>query len=181
MQDSRDMVLSLAVMAVLMVVFVGTTGLCSYHPGRPENGPVQEVDADAFVQMEASRVPYPVVLPDVPEGWVPNSARASVVAEHQATIIGFVTTEGDYIQLLQTDAPIDGLPSGTDARIASGTVNAGGAEWTISEGVDDNVRRTWTTDAGKVRYEIQGSANDDEYRTLAEATLGADPVAKPNQ
>lgn len=173
------MVLSLVAMAVLMLVFVGFTGLCSFNPGRPENGPVHEVDAETFLRQEASRVPFPVRAPEPPAEWTANSARAGVVAGHQATILGYVTAAGDYVQLLQTDAPADALPEPEPPRIGSGERRAGGLTWRVAEGVDADTRTTWTADAGDLRLEIQGSAAEAEYRTLAEAAAAAEPVAAP--
>ena len=41
-QDSRDISINVVVIVVLMLLAVGFTGMCSFNPGRPENGPVQE-------------------------------------------------------------------------------------------------------------------------------------------
>ncbi len=168
------MVLSLAAMAVIMFIAVGTTGLCSFNPGRPEMGPIPDVDVEAFLAQENQRTPYTVVAPEVPEGWTPNSVRAGMVGPHQTSTIGYVTGEESYIQLLQTDAPADMLPDEDQApRISAGTVEAGGVTWEVAEGTEPNIRRTWVADLGDVRVEIQGSASDEMYRTLAEAVVAA--------
>ena len=73
------MFLSLALIVVLMVVSVGATGLCSYEPGAPEGGPVREVDARPFMEMESKAAAFPVRMPDNPDGWVTNSAHRGQV------------------------------------------------------------------------------------------------------
>ena len=50
------MILTLVVMFLAVAVTIGFTGLCSFNPGKPENGPVHEVDAAPFVNVEARRV-----------------------------------------------------------------------------------------------------------------------------
>ena len=171
------MILTLAVMALALVLTVGFTGLCSFNPGEPESGPVREVDSEAFLQMEAQRVPFPVRAPETPEGWTPNSTRAGQAAGHPTSILGFVTANGDYVHALQTDAPAEDLPADGKARISAGTVDVDGVTWEVREGTEPNVRRTWVADLGDVRVLLEGSANDEEYRALAKAMQEAPTVA----
>lgn len=172
------MLLSLAAMAVIMFIAVGTTGLCSFNPGRPEQGTIPRADVQSFLKQENQRAPYPVVEPRLPEGWTANSARAGMIGPHQTSIIGYVTPEDSYVQVLQTDAPADMLPDPDQApRVDAGTMEAGGVTWQVSEGTEPNVRRTWVADLGDVRVEIQGSASDEMYRTLAEAVVEAHAAA----
>lgn len=178
LQNSRDMLLSLAAMAVIMFIAVGTTGLCSFNPGRPEQGMIPRADVQSFLKQENQRAPYPVVEPRLPEGWTANSTRAGMIGPHQTSIIGYVTPEESYVQVLQTDAPADMLPDPDQApRVDAGTMEAGGVTWQVSEGTEPNVRRTWVADLGDVRVEIQGSASDEMYRTLAEAVVKAHAAA----
>lgn len=166
--------LTLLVMAVAMAVTVGFTGLCSFNPGAPENGPVQEVDSASFLRMESRRVAYPVREPAVPEGWQPNSARAGMAAGHQTTIVGYVTANGDYVHAMQTDAPAGDLPADGKARTDAGTVDVDGVTWVKKEGVEDGTRTTWVADFGDSRVLLEGSANEDEYRALAAAMVAAE-------
>ena len=50
--------------------------------------------------------------------------------------------------------------------------------WVKKEGVDPNTRRTWVADLGDVRILLEGSANDEEYRTLAKAMQDAPILEK---
>lgn len=178
LQDGRDMTMTLVVLGIAMLVTVGFTGLCSFNPGKPENGPVREVDSASFLQMEAQRADYPVREPETPQGWQPNSVRAGMADGHITTILGFVTANGDYVHALQTAAPFDSLPADGKARVDDGTVDVDGVTWVKQEGVEPNTRRTWVADLGDSRVLLEGSANDDEYRVLAEAMQDAPIVEK---
>ncbi len=172
------MTMTLVVLGIAMLVTVGFTGLCSFNPGAPENGPVREVDSSAFLQMETQRADYPIREPETPQGWQPNSVRAGMAEGHTTTILGFVTANGDYVHAVQTSAPADVLPADGKARLSDGTVDVDGVTWEKMEGVDANTRRTWVADLGDSRVMLEGSANDDEYRTLAKAMQDAPVLAK---
>nr|WP_255468581.1 DUF4245 domain-containing protein [Corynebacterium sp. LK29] len=176
MQDSRDMILTLVVMFLAVAVTIGFTGLCSFNPGKPENGPVREVDAAPFVNVEARRVDYPVRLPKVPEGWTSNSTRAGMAAGKQTTIIGYVTASGAFIQVTQTDAEAGQLPDDGKNRLRDGTTDVEGTTWTKYEPAEDNVRRVWVGDLGDSRAIIEGTANDEEFTQLAAALQKAEPI-----
>ena len=184
-QDGRDIFLTLAVMALAMVVTVGATGLCSFNPGAPQAGPVREVDTDTFLPMEARRVAFPVRDPQLPKQWVANSQRASQVAGHQATIVGFVTPEQQFIQVLQTDAPLDQLPGQPDKprpHEEEKTITsdeAGAVQWHIFTSDDDSIRPTWVADLGDSRLVLEGSANEAEFETFAQAMQDS-PVIQVN-
>lgn len=167
LQDNRDIFLTLAVMVVMMVLTVGFTGLCSFNPGRPENGPVQEVDAGAFLQMESRRVPFAVIQPKVPEGWVSNSTRAGMAAERQSTIVGYVTPEGAFLQVTQTDADVAKLPADGKARTKGEIVDVEGTSWQVFNPVEGGIRRVWVATVHDVSVMLEGSAGDAEYRALA--------------
>lgn len=169
LEDSRDITFTLVVMAVLMVVTVGFTGLCSFNPGRPENGPVRQVDTQSFLDMESRRVPFKIRVPEVPQGWTANSTRGGMAGGHQATVLGYVTANQDFIQVTQTDAPLDALPGDGVARIAEGEVTVDGVTWTKHEAVDNKERTVWVGDLGDARAMLEGSANEDEYTALAKA------------
>ena len=170
------MILTLVVMFIAVGLTIGFTGLCSFNPGKPENGPVHEVDAASFVNMEARRVDYPVRLPKVPEGWVSNSTRAGMAAAKQTTIIGYVTASGAFIQVTQTDAEASQLPDDGKNRRRDGATDVEGTTWTQYVPAEDNVRRVWVGDLGDSRAIIEGTANDEEFTQLASALQKAEPI-----
>lgn len=170
------MILTLVVMFIAVGLTIGFTGLCSFNPGKPENGPVHEVDAASFVNMEARRVDYPVRLPKVPEDWVSNSTRAGMAAGKQTTIIGYVTASGAFIQVTQTDAEASQLPDDGKNRRRDGATDVEGTTWTQYVPAEDNVRRVWVGDLGDSRAIIEGTANDEEFTQLASALQKAEPI-----
>lgn len=172
------MILSLAVVVVLMVVSVGATGLCSYEPGVPENGPVREVDAHTFMGMEARAASYPLRMPENPEGWVTNSARRGQVAETPAAIVGWVTAEGGFIQLTQTPVPLAKAVREIDPhpRDLDRTVAVAGQDVEVYQSEERDVRDLWAVDMGETRLLFSGAAADEEFLTIIEDTVAAEPL-----
>lgn len=179
-QDGRDMFLNVIVVVVLMLVGVGATGLCSYNPGRPENGPVQEVDARTFIGLEARAVDFPVRFPEMPEGWVTNSARRSMVANAPAPVVGWVSPDGGYLQMTQTGAPLEEAiaAQGGSARPDSRTETIDGRDVTVLSSNDANTRDLWAVDAGDARLLFTGAGTDEEFRALISAALSAPPITQ---
>jgi len=177
-QDGRDMFLSLALIVVLMVVSVGATGLCTYEPGAPEGGPVREVDAHTFMSMEARATNFPVRMPEDPDGWVTNSARRGQVNKTPAPIVGWVTDDRGFIQLTQTDQPLDDAVRGIDPdpRELERTVDVAGREVQIYSSEGSDVRDLWVVDMGDARLLFSGAGADEEFEELIEATVTADPL-----
>ena len=172
------MFLSLALIVVLMVVSVGATGLCTYEPGAPEGGPVREVDAHTFMSMEARATNFPVRMPEDPDGWVTNSARRGQVNKTPAPIVGWVTDDRGFIQLTQTDQPLDDAVRGIDPdpRELERTVDVAGREVQIYSSEGSDVRDLWVVDMGDARLLFSGAGADEEFEELIEATVTADPL-----
>lgn len=178
LQGGRDMVYSIGAVALVMVLFVAPTGLCSWNPGAPEQGPVQEVDAETFTAMEARVVSYPVVMPESPEGWITNSARRGSVDDTQAVVVGWVTTDGGFLQLTQTEETIEDAVVGydSDPRELERTLDVSGQEVQVYTSDENDVRDLWVTDLGDSRALISGAGTDEEFITLLEATIAAEPI-----
>lgn len=172
------MILSLAVIVVLMLVTVGATGLCSYEPGAPENGPVREVDAHTFMGLEARAASHPLRMPENPEGWVTNSARRGMVAEQPAAIVGWVTAEGGFIQLTQTSVPLDEAVReiDPDPRDLARTVTVAGQDVQVYQSEERDVRDLWAVDMGETTLLFTGAAPDEEFLTIIEDTVTAEPL-----
>lgn len=179
-QNSRDMILSLGVIVLLMVGSVAFTGMCSFEPGRPENGPVREVDAATFLSMEARSADFPVVNPDVPEGWVANSARRSTVDSRPAPVIGYVTDNGGFLQLTQTGVSAEDTATGIDSafRERTDSVDIGGHVAQVYTSEDPQVRDVWVVDTGDVCLAVSGAAEREEFAELFQAALRAEPLPR---
>ena len=167
---------SLVVLLVAMFLTVGFTGLCSFDPGEADrSGPVQEVDAASVLQMDARSLDIPIRNPEMPEGWVPNSARRVMVGGEPSSLVGWVVNGENYISLTQTGAdfkvatqPDDSLREETD------TETTGDVEWHIFTGED--ARPLWVADLGDVRLAIETMASQEQTRTAAEKIAATEPI-----
>lgn len=175
-QSAKDMTLSLGVLLVAMFLVVGFTGLCSVNPGAPDkSGPVQEVDIDNILRMDAQALNFPIRIVEMPDGWVPNSQRRTQVDKETSVLTGWVIDGDKYISLTQTPAEFDKAKQPDDNyREEVRTEDIGGKQWHVFEG--DDARPIWVTDNGDVRFILEGMATDDLMRTAAEHTLKAQPI-----
>lgn len=182
--NTRDLIISLGILMVVMVFSVGFTGLCSVNPGPADrSGPVQEVDIDTILRTDARGLGIPVRLPSLPDDWQPNSGRRVMVDKEPSSNAGWVIDGKAFLSVTQTAVTVeDALEDDGGDRTQSDefTVPASGSStgkpvtWQIWTG--DDVRRIWVADLGDVRLLISGTATDEQYRTLAEAVTKAQPL-----
>ena len=173
------MTINVIVIVLLMVGAVGFTGMCSFSPGRPENGPVQEVDGATFMGMEARAVNFPVRFPQMPEGWVNNSARRSTIGEAPAPVVGLVTPQEGYVQITQTDADVDTAVERVDSapREKAGTQLIDDShEATVYSSPEEDIRDLWVVDAGDARLVLTGAGEAREFEELISTALATAPI-----
>ncbi|GAB3939439.1 DUF4245 domain-containing protein [Corynebacterium tapiri] len=172
-QGGKDMVISAAIIVLMMLLVVIPTGMCSFNPGAPENGPVQEVDARSFLELESRAADFPVVIPETPEGWVPNSARRTSVDRKPAPVVGYVTADEGYLQLTQTDVPLEKAVEGTDNELREHTSTEviDGTDVQIFSSKEKDVRDIWAAQHGETTFLITGAASAEEFKTLMSAAL----------
>ena len=91
------MMINVVIIIVAMLAVVGFTGLCTFNPGAPEQGPVQEVDARSFVELESRAVNYPVRYPEMPDGWTTNSASGVHPLLVPAAICGLIVLASPHV------------------------------------------------------------------------------------
>ncbi|WP_026161347.1 DUF4245 domain-containing protein [Corynebacterium ciconiae] len=177
-QDSRDIGMTLLVIMGIAAISVAFTGLCTFNTGTPENGPVQEVDASTVLHMEARAVDFPLRQPADPEGWITNSARRGSVNGQPAVIQGWVTKEGAYLQLMQTDQPLDDALRANDSGLKTKgePTSVAGMDFTTYTKEDRHSRDLWGADLGDVRIVLAGSADADDFAELAQAFAEAKPI-----
>lgn len=178
------MALSMGLIAVVVLVFVGIYGGFSFSPGRPtDDGPAPTADAVQEFR-EAPRVlPFtPAVPQGVPADWHANSAATTNPATADTTRPlsvrgGWLIPSGRFIGLIASNATAPALLSAEFGQAApdSGTVQAGGADWTVTTGVRDEVAwiRSVTTGPTEIVYLITGSADEDAFRALAASISGS--------
>lgn len=169
------MLINAVLITVLMVVAVGATGLCTYNPGAPKQGPVQEVDAQSFLSLEARGVNFPVRYPQMPEGWITNSARRSMIDGAPAPVVGWVTPDGGFLQLTQTGAPTDKAIAEFDSkpRELTDTLRIDGSVTDVYTSPD--ARDLWVVDAGDVRFLVTGAGEHAEFEQLISTALATTP------
>ncbi|WP_288864597.1 DUF4245 domain-containing protein [uncultured Corynebacterium sp.] len=182
-QDGRDIAINAVLIVVLMLVAVGATGLCSFNPGAPEQGPVQEVDAETFLDLESRAVDFPVRYPEMPEGWITNSARRSMLAGQPAPVVGWVTPDRGFIQLTQTGLDADAAIENADSkpRTLDRTVDVDGHEVEVLASEEQDVRDLWVVDAGDTRFVLTGAGEDREFEELIATALATAPIQHPDQ
>ena len=177
-QGSKDITISLVVIIAFMAFAVGFTGMCSFNPGAPENGPVHEVDAPAVISMESRAMAFPLRYPDVPEGWIPNSARRMGLNNQPAVVVGWVTPNATYVQLTQTSADLKYALEHIDrhVRTLGEPVDIDGQTFTTYTSDGPTAGEAWGTDLGDVRIIISGGGTEEDYRTMAKAILKTTPI-----
>ena len=182
-QDGRDIAINAVLIVVLMLVAVGATGLCSFNPGAPEQGPVQEVDAETFLDLESRAVDFPVRYPAMPEGWITNSARRSMLAGQPAPVVGWVTPDRGFIQLTQTGLDTDAAIENADSkpRTLDRTVDVDGHPVEVFASEEPDVRDVWVVDAGDARFVLTGAGEDREFEELIATALATAPIQHPDQ
>ncbi|MGE3288031.1 MAG: DUF4245 domain-containing protein [Pseudonocardia sp.] len=168
-----------AILVLLPVVLLlGGLSRCSFAPGGPEIDPSAgpSVDAPALLRDAAKQTPFAVRIPAVPPGWRSNAVDRAAVAAGPGTAVrtGYVTGAGRYLQLVQSDAAEEALVRDTAGTVPppTGVVDAGGARWVVYGGDEP----LWVADVAGVRLLVTGSAGEDEYRTLAGATLAGEAL-----
>lgn len=172
----RDMVVALAVLVGMVLLLGGVTRSCSFAPGGPITDPAGAPVVDAPAALRELRVPLPLRIPAVPAGWRSNSVGQDRVEGGRVVRVGYLTSEGRYLRLLQSDAAEPAVLArevGTNPVASRGTVDVDGQRWTVySRGGQSEP--LWTADVptgdgGSVRMLITGSAPEPDFRTLAAA------------
>jgi hypothetical protein len=186
--NTRDLIISLAVLAVVMVISVGFTGLCSFNPGPADReGAVQEVDIETILKTDAQGLSVPVRLPALPDNWVPNSGRRVTVDRQPSSVAGWVIDGKEFISLTQTDAATDravdamdekddGIREETGEHVTPATASSTGKDVTWQIWTGDDARPLWVADTGDARLLLTGTAGDDQFATLADAVVKAQPL-----
>lgn len=179
LHDNRDMFWSMAVLLAICGVFAGVVGLCSFSPSGPEQGPIPDFDAQASLEQDARSLEFAIRSPEVPEGWTSNSGRVQGFAGTTSSHVGWVTGERSYIELVQSDAPVDafrGLSEGP--RPDTTVIPVQGHEWTVFDG--DDARPVWVLDLDDARVAVTGSAPSSDFETMAAAVQDAEPLPDDN-
>ncbi|ORB64331.1 DUF4245 domain-containing protein [Mycolicibacterium tusciae] len=196
LQDGRDMFWSIAPLIVACIVLAGVLGMCSFQASGPAEGPVPTYDAPGALQADADALKIPIRVPQLPEGWQPNSGSRNGIDGGRtdptsgeslravSSTVGFLAPSGMYVSLTQSNADEDKLVASMrpDMR-PTGAEDVDGVTWVVYEGGDQEGRPAeplWTTrlngPTGPAQVALTGAVTTDEFRTLAAATQTAAPL-----
>jgi Protein of unknown function (DUF4245) len=184
-KSTKDLLLSMLPLAILVLVFAGVAGMCSFSPGRPltDRGSAPAVDAGAELARVAREVDFAVRQPRVPDDWRANSFGVRPVGRDagapRAVRVGWLLPGGGYLRLSQSDAPeveLVRLETEQPRPIAGGAVEVGGVTWVRYPSVHEEI--ALVADLSGVRLLITGSASEQDMRALAAAVLAAQPLPR---
>ncbi|TSD46106.1 DUF4245 family protein [Rhodococcus sp. KBS0724] len=179
LEDNKDMVWSLVPLVLFCIIIAGIASQCTFSPGGPTQGPIPSVDIDAALNYDAKELGFPIRKPEVPEGWTPNSGSRKVITGDgggDSSTVGFITSNGSYIQLTQSNAeefPLVSYVAGGQ-RFATGVEDIDGHTWNVFGG--EGVESIWVTDVDGVRLLITGAAPAEDFTTLARNAGQAEPI-----
>ena len=173
----KDMLGALLILIPIALLVVGVGRSCSFAPTGPQLDPGAgpTVDAPARLAEYARVSTFGLRVPDVP--WRSNSTdRGPVQGGGTAVRTGYLTEQARYLRLVQSDASEEALlaAEGGPGSTAEGVTTAAGRKWVTYRGSNgEPVRIATLPGSPAVRLLITGSGTDDEFRTLADATLRA--------
>ncbi|WP_156754794.1 DUF4245 domain-containing protein [Actinokineospora pegani] len=175
----RDMIMSLAVLLVIIAALLLFTKSCSFSPGGPEidQSAAPTADLSAAFSQVADTLDFPLRLPAVPDAWRPNSTSTAPAGPTSVVVRAGWLTGAGFAQLSQSAATPNTLveiEGGTGP--ATGSVEIDGTQWTVHPG--RRAESVWVTRLGDTTLLITGSAPEPDFRTLASATLKAQPITK---
>lgn len=186
---TKDMVMTMAVVLVVVGLIAVYGRNVSFAPGGPAaEGPVPTADVIGGFSHAKATMDFPITVPDgVPEEWHPNSLSVSDpdvsndgiarVGTLKAVRGGWITPRDAYIQLVEADGDIPQVLANEfgHVRPISGTVDAGGATWSVTSGVRTEAVwiRTVQAASGETTLLITGNASEEDFRALAQALTAA--------
>jgi hypothetical protein len=190
LQDGRDMFWSIAPLVVACILLAGVAGMCSFRPGGTSSGPVPSYDAAAALRADAQTLGFPVRLPNLPQGWQPNSGSRGSIADGRTdpstgqrlravtSTVGYLSPAGMYLSLTQSNADEDKLADSIHSSMhPTGTVDVDGVSWVEYQGASEPVWATRLTGpAGAAQLAITGAGSAEQFWTLAAATQSQPPL-----
>lgn len=179
-------------MAMTMVVVLVVAGLIalyqrnvSFSPGAQVTvGETPTADVVNGFRHAKTTLSFPIVVPaGLPEDWHPNSLTVSDPTTDNLGVTkvgtvptvrgGWITPAGAFIMLIEAGGTVDQVVAGElgETRPATGEIEAGGATWTVTTGVRDEVAWLRTAEGadGVTTFLITGNAPEADFRTLAAA------------
>jgi hypothetical protein len=199
LQDGRDMFWSLAPLVIGCILLAGIVGMCSFQPGRKNEGAIPPYDVVAALHADAATLSFPIRLPVLPAGWRPNSGGRAGIENGRTgpsgqrlnaakSSVGYISPTGMYLSLTQSNADEEKLVASIhSAAFPTGAVDVAGTNWVVYQEAGQTGSAgepiwitTLTSPAGRTQIAITGAGSPDEFRTLASATQSQPPLpARP--
>jgi len=184
----RDMLVALAVLVPVILLLGGLAGSCSFSPAGPTVDPsrLPVVDVAAELGPISRTVPFAVRVPDVPAGWRANGVDQDRVGPdgaadaRRAVRVGYLTPEGRYLRLVQSDADEAGLlgtETGPEPVPGTGVREVAGLRWVVYAREDEEP--IWIAEVpgdAPGRALITGSGSEDDFAALATALAAGSPA-----
>lgn len=173
------MALSMGLIAVVVLIFVGMYGGFSFSPGRAtSNAPPPSADAVKEFSDAHRLLPFtPAVPKGIPTDWHANSAAITnpdnTDADTPLTVRGGWLTPTGFVALVASNAQPAALlrsefPAAGPDR---GTVLISGTAWTVTTG--RRAEAAWyRVGVGGITYLITGDADVATFRALAASIAG---------
>lgn len=183
LNNGKDMFWSLVPLLALCALVAIASGNCSIGASKDvADSKLPPFDVVSALNADAAQLPFPIRRPPTPEGWRPNSGSSDAIEGHRVSTVGWLSSDGAYVQLSQSDAPEDvfvpylGGGSGGDFADISGTGTrqAGGRQWVTYETSEG--RRFWITDLGQVRIAVLSRGSDADIETIASSVVAQQPL-----
>jgi len=169
------MTISMGVIVVAVLLFVGLYGGFSFSPAKPTGGVAATADVRGGFDTAARTAGFAVVVPQgVPASWHGSSfsvTDAPGTPQAPPTVRGgWLTPSGAFITLIQSSgdpAAVLATELGQTSGSRLGTVRTGGADWTVNPGVRQET--AWWRVRNGVMLVITGSASPADFAALAGA------------
>lgn len=172
--DHKDMIWSLIPLIAICAVIAVVSGNCSVGlTGGARDDKTPAYDVTAGLTADAQSMSFPVRLPATPQDWKPNSGSRGGIDGKTVSNAGYITGDGVYMQLSQTDATEDSLVGylTTGQVLGRGVTEAGGAQW-VRYAADDG-KSVWVTDTQDTRIALYSKADERDFQTMASAVTRA--------
>lgn len=180
---------SLVPLVLACVALAGLAGTCAFRPGGITAGPVPSYDAVAALKADAQTLGFPVRLPQLPDGWQPNSGTRGSITDGRTdgsgqrlravtSRVGYISPTGMYVSLTQSNADETALVASIQSGLhPTGTADVDGTRWVVYQSDGEPV---WTTRlagrAGAAQLAITGAGGAELFRVLAAATQSQAPL-----
>ncbi|KQR97372.1 hypothetical protein ASG12_15655 [Williamsia sp. Leaf354] len=177
--DHKDMIWSLIPLIAICAIIAVVSGNCSVGlTGGASDDKTPAYDVRAGLTANAASLPFPVRLPETPQGWKPNTGSTAGIDATSVSNTGYLTTDGAYMQLSQTNAPEDSLVGylSPGQALGRGTITVGEKQWVQYR--TDNDRSIWVANLGDVRIGLYSKGGDGDFTTMAMAVLAAPVIPR---